>query len=245
MSYLAFNQEKAPFNDRRVREALVYATNIPAIIAAVYQGTGKQTAAMVPPTLWSHHDGLQPRPYDPEKAKALLTEAGFPNGFKTTLWAIPVSRAYMPNGRRAAELIQADWAKIGVEAQIVSYEWGEYLKRARMGEHDIAMLGNTWDYPDPSQILTSNWVCESIRTGGNRARWCNRDFSDAVARANASTEKEERTRLYRRAQEIFQEDVGGMLFANSQSFTPVRKNVVGYRIHGFGGQPYFGVSLAN
>src|SRR5207245_2497907 len=64
-------------------------------------------------------------------------------------FAIPVVRAYMPNGRRAAEMIQADWAKIGVQAQIVSYEWGEYLKRVREGEAEVAMLGGTWDYPDP------------------------------------------------------------------------------------------------
>jgi dipeptide transport system substrate-binding protein len=244
MSYLAFNHEKKPLDDRRVREALVYASNIPNIVKAVYQGTGVQTAAMVPPTLWSHDESLKPRPYDPEKAKALLAEAGLANGFKITLWALPVTRGYMPNGRRAAELLQADWAKIGVTAEIVSYEWGEYLKRARAGDHDIAMLGNTWDYPDPSQILTSNWSCEAMKSGGNRARWCNKDFSDSVAKANASNDKAERDRLYRHAQEVFQADVGGMLFANSQTFTPIRKEVVGYKIHGFGGQPYFGVSLA-
>ena len=53
----------------------------------------------------------------PSAAKKLLTEAGYPDGFATDLWAIPVTRAYMPNGRRAAEMIQADWAKIGVQAQ--------------------------------------------------------------------------------------------------------------------------------
>ena len=244
MSYLAFNHEKGPFTDRRVREALVYGTNIPNVVKAVYQGTGIQTAALVPPTLWSHDDELKPRPYDPEKAKALLVEAGFPQGFKTKLWALPVTRAYMPNGRRAAELIQADWAKIGVEAEIVSYEWGEYLKRTREGEHDIAMIGGTWDYPDPSQLLTSGWACGSIKVGSNRARWCNDDFTSTVLKANASNDKDERTRLYKRAQEIFQEQVGGLLFANALIFTPVRKEVAGYKIHNFGGQPYFGVSLA-
>jgi dipeptide transport system substrate-binding protein len=243
MSFLAFNNDKKPFDDRRVREALVYATNIPAMIEAVYLGTGKQTAAQVPPTLWAHNDDLKPRPYDPAKAKALLAEAGFPNGFKTTLWAIPVTRAYMPNGRRAAEMIQADWAKVGVDAQIMTYEWGEYLKRARLGEHEIAMLGYTWDYPDPSQILTSGWSCDAVKSGNNRARWCNKDYSDLLARANSVSDKAERTKLYRRMQEVFQEDVGGMLFANAEAYAPVRKNVSGYKIHFFGGQQFTGVSL--
>jgi dipeptide transport system substrate-binding protein len=243
MSFLAFNTEKTPFQDKRVREALVYATDIPAIIDAVYLGTGKQTAAQVPPTLWSHDADLKPRPYDPAKAKQLLAEAGFPNGFKTTLWAIPVVRAYMPNGRRAAELIQADWAKVGVEAQIVTYEWGEYLKRAKAGEHDVAMLGYTWDYPDPSQILTSGWSCQAVKDGNNRARWCNTAYSDLLAKANEIADQDARAKLYVRAQEIFQEDVGGMLFANATAYTPVRKNVEGYKIHFFGGQPFVGVSL--
>jgi dipeptide transport system substrate-binding protein len=243
-SFLAFNQQKKPFDDKRVREALVYATNIPAIIDAVYQGTGKQAAALVPPSLWSHNDTLKPRPYDPAKAKALLAEAGFPNGFKTVLWAIPVVRAYMPNGRRAAELIQADWAKVGVEAQIQSYEWGEYLKRGRAGDHEVGMFGYTWDYPDPSQILLSGWHCDGVKSGANRARWCNREFSDLLTKANTITDQAERTKMFMRMQEIFQEDVGGLLFANAQAFTPVRKDVRDYKIHFFGGQPFVGVSLA-
>lgn len=243
-SYLAFNERKKPFDDQRVREALAYATNVPAIIDAVYQGTGKATAAAVPPALWSHDADLKPRPYDPEKAKALLKEAGFPNGFETTLWAIPVVRAYMPNGRRAAELIQADWAKIGVKATIQTFEWGEYLKRGRLGEHEVGMFGSTWDYPDPSQILQSSWSCNGVKSGSNRAGWCNQEASAALDKANAITDQAERTKLYIRFQELFHQDVAGLLFANAQAFTPVRKEVKDYKIHFFGGQPFYGVSIA-
>ncbi|KRE06385.1 peptide ABC transporter substrate-binding protein [Bosea sp. Root670] len=243
-SFLAFNQQKKPFGDKRVREALAYATNIPAIIDAVYQGTGKIAAAAVPPSLWSHDADLKPRPYDPEKAKALLKEAGLADGFETTLWAIPVVRAYMPNGRRAAELIQADWAKIGVKATIQTYEWGEYLKRGRAGDHEVGMFGYTWDYPDPSQILLSGWTCEGVKSGANRSRWCNQEASDALAKASTITDQGERTKLYKRFQELFHEDVAGLLFANAQAFTPVRKEVKDYKIHFFGGQPFYGVSIA-
>lgn len=242
-SFLAFNQDKKPFDDKRVREALIYGTNIPAIIDAVYQGTGKQAVAAVPPSLWSHHDGLKPRPYDPEKAKALLAEAGYKDGFETVLWAIPVVRAYMPNGRRAAELIQADWAKIGVKATIQSYEWGEYLKRGRAGDHQVGMFGYTWDYPDPSQILTSGWTCAGAKSGTNRSRWCNQEASAALLKASELTDQGERTKLYRRFQELLNEDAAGLFFANAQAFTPVRKEVKDYKIHFFGGQPFYGVSL--
>jgi dipeptide transport system substrate-binding protein len=243
MSYLAFNTEKKPFDDRRVREALIYATNLPALVDAVYQGTGTPTASLIPPTLWGHDDDLKPRAYDPEKARKLLAESGYPNGFKTTLWAIPVVRAYMPNGRRAAELIQADWAKVGVEAEIMSYEWGEYLKRTRQGEHNVAMSGSTWDYPDPSQILSLSWSCDAVRTGGNRARWCNKEFSEKLTRANSVSDQAERTKLYLDIQKIFHNNAASLLFANAQAFTPVRKQVTGYKMHFFGGQPFYGVAL--
>ena len=243
MSYLAFNNQKKPFDDRRVREALAYATNVPALVQTVYQGTGTPTAALIPPTLWGHNDDLKLREYDPEKAKKLLAEAGYPNGFKTTLWAIPVVRAYMPNGRRAAELIQADWAKVGVQAEIMSFEGGEYLKRTRQGEHEVAMSGSTWDYPDPSQLLSLSWSCDAVATGGNRARWCNKEFSEKLARANSISDQAERAKIYVDLQKIFHDDTPAILFANAQAFTPVRKEVSGYKMHFFGGQPFYGVSL--
>jgi len=209
-SFLAFNQQKKPFGDKRVREALAYATNIPAIIDAVYQGTGKPTAAAVPPSLWSHDADLKPRPYGPEKAKALLKEAGLADGFET----------------------------------IQTFEWGEYLKRGRAGDHEVGMFGYTWDYPDPSQILLTGWTCEGVKSGANRARWCNQEASDALAKASTITDQGERAKLYKRFQELFHQDVAGLLFANAQAFTPVRKDVKDYKIHFFGGQPFFGVSIA-
>ncbi|STL20253.1 dipeptide ABC transporter, substrate-binding protein [Escherichia coli] len=78
--------------------------------------------------MWGYNDDVQDYTYDPEKAKALLKEAGLEKGFSIDLWAMPVQRPYNPNARRMAEMIQADWAKVGVQAKIVTYEWGEYLK---------------------------------------------------------------------------------------------------------------------
>src|SRR5260363_301167 len=70
---------------------------------------------------------LQDAPRDLEQAKKLLARAGYPNGFTLSLWATPVERPYNPNPRLMAQMIQADWEKIGLTAKIVFYEWGEYL----------------------------------------------------------------------------------------------------------------------
>ena len=102
----------------------------------------------------------------------------------------------MPNGRRAAEMIQSDWEKIGVRANIVSFEWGEYLKRIRAGEADIGMLGAVWDYPDPSEVMLE-FVCGSP---ANEPRFCDAAYDRAVHEANVIADQGERATLYRRAQ---------------------------------------------
>ena len=149
----------------------------------------------------------------------------------------------MPNGRRAAEMIQADLAAVGIKASITTFEWGEYLRRARAGEHQIAMTGFIYDYPDPSQIILSAWTCDAAKSGGNRARWCNQDFSRLIEEANAITDQAKRAELYRQAQAIAYDDAATFLIAHSLSFTPLRREVQGYKVHVFGGQPFTGTSL--
>ena len=83
----------------------------------------------------------------------MLKEAGYAKGFKTTLYAIPVARPYMPNGRKVAEAIQADLRKVNITAKIVSFEWGTYLDKVTKGEHDMALLGWTGDNGDPDNFL--------------------------------------------------------------------------------------------
>ena len=242
--FLAFNSQKKPFDDRRVREAVAAAIDRDVLLQAVFQGVaGTLANTLVPPNLWGHNPNIRPFVHDPARAKQLLAEAGLANGFKTTLWALPVTRGYMPSGRRAAELIQADLAAVGIQAEIVSFEWGEYLRRARAGEHEIGMFGYIYDYADPGQILTSGWTCAGAVSGNNRTRWCNKEFSDLIDQANRITDQSERTKLYHRIQEIFREDVPALTLANSVTFTPTRKEVVNYKPHVFGGQPFFGVEL--
>jgi dipeptide transport system substrate-binding protein len=122
--FLAFNTQKAPLDNVKVRQALAMAINKPAIINAVFQGTGTAAKNLLPPGVWSADSELQDYAYDPQKAKALLKEAGLPEGTTIDLWAMPVQRPYNPNAKRMAEMIQADWAKVGVNAKIVTYEWG-------------------------------------------------------------------------------------------------------------------------
>lgn len=242
VGYLAFNTEKKPFDDKRVRQALNLAINKAAIIDAVFQGAGKVAKNPIPPTIWSYNDDVKDYPYDPEKAKQLLAEAGYPNGFETDLWAMPVQRPYNPNARRMAEIIQADWDKVGVKAKIVSFEWGEYLKRSKDGEHQTVLLGWTGDNGDPDNFLAVLLGCDAVGSA-NRARWCYKPFEDLIQEAKRVSDVNERTRLYKEAQVIFKEEAPWVTIAHSVVFQPVRKEVVDFRIDPFGGNVFYGVDL--
>src|SRR3977135_2539859 len=91
------------------------AINKKAIIDAVYLSTGIAAKNPIPTSIWSSNDNIKGDAFDPAAAKKLLAEAGYPNGFETDLWAMPVQRPYNPNARRIAELMQADLIKAGVK----------------------------------------------------------------------------------------------------------------------------------
>ncbi len=242
VGYLAFNTEKPPFDDKRVRQALNMAINKQAILDAVFQGSGKVAKNPIPPIMWSYNDEVQDYPYDPEAAKKLLEEAGVTD-LKTNIWAMPVQRPYNPNARRMAELIQADWDKVGVKAEIVSFEWGEYLKRSKEGEHDTVLLGWTGDNGDPDNFLYVLLGCAAADDGTNRARWCYKPFDDLLLEAKQISDVNARTELYEQAQVIFKEEAPWVTIAHSVVFEPVRKEVVGYKIEPLGIHSFYGVDL--
>ncbi|WP_350333533.1 ABC transporter substrate-binding protein [Coralliovum pocilloporae] len=242
VGYLAYNSKTPPFDRADVRKALNMAVNKNAIIDAVFQGAGKVAKNPIPPTIWSYNEKTVDDAYDPEAAKKMLADAGV-SGLKTKIWAMPVQRPYNPNARRMAELIQADWAKVGVEAEIVSYEWGEYLKRSKDEDRDGAvLLGWTGDNGDPDNFLAVLLGCSGVG-GSNRAQWCHQPFEDLIQKAKQVSDQAERVKLYEKAQLVFKEQAPWNTIAHSVVFKPVRNEVVDFRIDPFGGHIFYGVDL--
>ncbi len=162
---------------------------------------GQIAKSVLPPTMWGYNGGIEGYGYDPEAAKKLLDEAGVKD-LKMKIWAMPVSRPYMPNARRAAELMQADLAKVGIGVEIVSYEWGEYLKKSRDKARDGAIiLGGTSDNGDPDNLLSYFFSCSGVG-GSNNANWCYKPLDEIFQKARASSDQGERTKLYEAAQAI-------------------------------------------
>ena len=230
VGYLAFNTEKKPFDNVLVRQALNYATDKKAIVNAVFMGSGTVAKSPIPPNMMGFNNELKDYSYDPEKAKALLKQAGLEKGADVTLWSMPVQRPYNPNSRRIAEMIQSDWAKVGVKAKIVSYEWGEYLSGMRKGEHDSALFGWMSDNGDPDNFADVLLGCNSIKTGSNAARWCDKDYDSLVQKAKLTSNPAERAKLYGQAQEIFYQQAPWIALANGKTFYATRSNVTGYSV---------------
>jgi dipeptide transport system substrate-binding protein len=244
IGYLAFNVTKKPFDDKRVRQAISMAINKKAILDAVYLGAGIAAKNLIPPTMWSYNDDVKDYAFDPEAAKKLLAAAGLANGFETDLWAMPVQRPYNPNARRIGELMQADLAKVGIKATIVSYEWGEYRKRGQNGEHQMAQIGWTGDNGDPDNFFHALLGCDGAKMGGgNYAKWCFKPFDDLIVEAEHQTDIEKRDALYRKAQVIMKEEAPIFTIAHSVQFKPVRKEVVDFKLSPFGQHEFYGVDL--
>jgi dipeptide transport system substrate-binding protein len=242
VGYLGYNVLHKPLNQLVVRQALDMSINKPAILQAVYQGQGQPAVNPMPPTQWSYNHSVKDAPFNPSKAKALLAKAGFPNGFDITLWAMPVQRPYNPNAKLMAEMIQSDWAKIGVRAKIVTYEWGEYLKRAKGGEHDAILVGWTGDNGDPDNWLNALLGCEAVN-GNNYTKWCYKPFDDLIQQGKRMSNVAARSKLYMKAQVIAKQQLPLTTIAHSTVNEPTTKNVVGFKVSPFGLNSFYGVSV--
>ncbi|MCX8713029.1 ABC transporter substrate-binding protein [Gilliamella sp. B3464] len=228
IGYLAYNMDKPPLDNLKVRQALNMAVNKDAIIKAVFQGAAEPAKNFIPPSMWGYNDAVKDYPYDPAQAKELLKSAGLENGFTINLWAMPVQRPYNPNARRMAEMIQADWAKIGVTAKIVSYEWGEYLSRIRDGEHDAVLMGWSGDNGDPDNFYSVLMSCDAVKSGSNYSHWCYKPFDDLLQQARIEPNHEKRVELYKQAQVEMHDQAPALMIAHSMVYMPIRKEVKGY-----------------
>ncbi len=225
ISYLSYNLRKAPTDQRLVREALDIAIDRNALFRVLFpRGDALQAVSAFPPVIPGFNKTLR-NEFDPAKAKALLAKAGYPNGFAIDLWALPVVRANNPNGQLMAQLIQQDWANIGVRATIKTYEWGEYLKRANKGEHNVYMSGWSGESGDADDFLAVNLTCAMNKTG---VKFCNKQFDELVEAGRATPDPEKRKTIYEQAQLIFKQERPWSPIAHSTVYIPMVKELQGF-----------------
>lgn len=242
LGYIAYNVRHKPFDQLEVRQALDMAVNKQGILNAVYQGAGQLAVNAMPPTQWSYDTSIKDAAYNPQKARELLKAAGVKEGTEITLWAMPVQRPYNPNAKLMAEMLQSDWGKIGLKVKIVSYEWGEYIKRTKNGEHDISLIGWTGDNGDPDNWLGTLYSCDAIG-GNNYSMWCDPQYDKLIKQAKIVTDREQRTVLYQQAQQLLKQQVPITPVAHSTVNQPLSAKVEGFKVSPFGRNVFSGVSI--
>ncbi|CAO4181237.1 ABC transporter substrate-binding protein [Methylorubrum aminovorans] len=245
VAYLALNTARPPMSDPRVRRAVSLAIDRRAIVEAVYGPAGTVAHNPLPPTSWAFHSELPEPAFDREAAGRLLAEAGFADGFETDLWFLPVSRPYNPNGRRVADMIRADLARIGIRARLTTRDWTAYRAALYGGEPTMMLYGWTSDNGDPDNFMNVLLGCRAAAPGGaNLARWCDPAYNAAVQAARRTDDRGIRTRLYRDAQARFREAAPWVPLAHTVVHMAVRRTVNGFRADPLGRTLFEGVTLA-
>lgn len=231
VGYMAINLTRPEYKNLKVRQALNYAINKKLIIDTIYEGLGRVADSPLPPNVWSFTEDIQKYNYNPQKAKDLLKEAGFEKGFKTKLWVLPVARSAIPDGKKVGQAIQADLAKVGIDAEIVTYDWVTYLDRTKQLEHDLCLMIWTGDNGDPDNFLNVLLSKEGANVPAtNFAAWVNDEFDSLIKKAKLTSDIKERTDLYMKAQQIFARELPWVTLANSVVVTPALKNIKGFKM---------------
>lgn len=233
--WVAFNHTKAPFNDKRVRQAMNYAVNKKAIVDNILKGTGVLAFNPLPPVVWGYTDDVQRYDYDPEKAKELLAEAGYPDGFSCSFW-IPESGSGMQQPVPMGTAIQADLKAVGIDCKIETFEWGTYLDKVIVPPEDaefdlfeMSWIGDNGDPDNHSYILLSG---EQWPPHGYNMGFYKNDEADALMQeARTTFDRAKRTELYNKILKILAEDPPWIIIDHETQIVVMDQKIKNFKLH--------------
>ena len=234
--FLILNAKEGPFADKKVRQAANYAINKEALVNDVLEGTAEVAAGPTPPAFaWAYNEALEPYPYDPEKAKALLAEAGA-EGAELTFF-VTEGGSGMLDPIAMGTAIQADLNAVGFDTRIETYEWNTFLGEVNPGlegKADMAEMAWMTNDPDTLPFLALRSEAWPDKGGFNSGYYSNPEVDELLEKARVATDQDERATLYKQMQEIVQEDAPWVFVANWK-----QNAVTSDRVEGFELQPSF------
>jgi peptide/nickel transport system substrate-binding protein len=211
VGYLAMNVLRKPFDDRRVRRAVALAIDRKKLVDALYFGAGLPAVHPMAPGMLGYDESVPVPEPDPAKAKALLAEAGFPDGFDTELYSMPNPRPYFPNPQKIAQVLKSDLAAVGIRATINPVgDWAAYLAAVQNGKHPMCMLGWTGDNGDPDNFLSTFFSAACAKPGPGAlgvAFWVDPRMQELLQRGNRELDVGKRAAVYREALALVREEV--------------------------------------
>lgn len=230
IGYLAMNNQKEPFNQKEVRIAIGHLIDKELMVKEVFNDLARPANSFVPPMIWGYHESIKSLEYNPEKAKKLLEKCGYPNGFNVTLWVMDAPRAYFPDPMLLAEFIKKSLSKANIQVDIVNYSWDDYIEKIKEGEHTLALTGWTGDHVDPDNFLYTFFASDNRKTElkSNYSFYSNKKIDLLLKQARQATDNEFRKNIYRKLQEIINEDTPAIPLVHTMPVIGVSNKVKGY-----------------
>lgn len=242
-AFVAINSQHPPLDKPEVRQAINLAFDKQAYLKAVFEDSAAAANGPYPPNTWSYAKDLPGYTLDLKKAKVLLNKAGLAEGFSTTIWTRPSGSLLNPNPSLGAQMLQADLAKVGIKAEIRVIEWGELIRRAKAGEHDLLFMGWAGDNGDPDNFLSPQFSCAAVQSGTNFARFCDSRLDQLISAGRTTNDQSVRSRLYQQAQALIQQQALWVPLAHPTAATLLRRDVEGYQVSPFGRVDFSKVSV--
>jgi peptide/nickel transport system substrate-binding protein len=225
--FISLNTTKEPFDNEKVRQAVNHAVDTERIVNFIYEGSGTRAINFLPPTIFSFDDTAGPYEYNPERAKALLEEAGYPDGFEMKLHTFQHARTYVSQPVQATELVAADLRKIGINVEIVTNEWATHADIMNNLKHDASLTG-WFDIPYPSNFLKT-LALEGSRTGFNPE-----ELQELALAAWATYDSDEQQKLYQELQHKLHQAAPIIPIAHNNYTAAIRSNVKGFELDNLG-----------
>jgi peptide/nickel transport system substrate-binding protein len=231
---------RGPLADPKVRQALNYAVDVDSIIKNILYGLGIKTNAPLPPHFFGYAD-MPPYTYNPEKAKQLLAEAGYPQGFKVVLMH-PTGRYLMD--KQVAEAIQAYLSKVGITVELKTMDWpsfvAELLKPLDQKTFDMVLLGWGPAVADAHFTLYGQFhSAQATPRGLAAAHYNNSEVDKLLEAALAELNESKRAEYYKKAIEIIWRDAPWIFLYTQKWFFASSASLEGYKVHIDGEQVYF------
>ena len=232
VGYMGLNTQMEPFSNPQVRQAVNFALNKQRIIHEVFNDAALESIGPLPPGSWGYDVSLRQYDYDPAKAETLLAEAGYPDGFETTLFISPVSRPYNPNPVGLAEAVQRDLAEVGIEVEIKIFDVrAEYSAAIDADEPPMFLLGWSGGPPDPYFYLNPLLSTPMIAANLNDANYSNPQVDELLTEAAETMDRSARRQLYVEAQRIIIDDAPWAFMNHMMYMVVTSSRVQGFKLH--------------
>ncbi|MFZ2956138.1 MAG: peptide ABC transporter substrate-binding protein [Candidatus Ozemobacteraceae bacterium] len=226
--YLGMNVTKPPFDNVKVRQAINFAIDRETIVKLILNDRARVARGVLPPGIMGYNPALRGYTYDPERAKRLLAEAGYPGGKGFPEISLQFNRD--PSHTRSSEYILANLRDIGITCLLKEVEFPEHIKAVENGDVGFFRMGWTVDYPDPDNFLYTLFYSGNIGREGNFAHYSNPKVDELVDRARFEIDPKERIPLYQRAEQMIVEEAPWVFIYHYTLHILPQANVRGLRL---------------